>query len=77
MVYPANAGLVTQEESWPADVRAVRTVFLESDEGRQRGSATPRFILFQDGKVVLTVTGNAGWKDKMWPMIQDVTGTKA
>jgi len=26
---------------------------------------------------LLTVTGNAGWKDKMWPTIQDVTGTKA
>ncbi|MDP2332331.1 MAG: hypothetical protein Q8M19_16715 [Reyranella sp.] len=68
---------MTKEESWPAAARAVRTVFLASDDGKQRGSATPRFILFQDGKIVLTVTGNAGWKDKMWPMIQEVTGTKA
>jgi hypothetical protein len=68
---------VTKEESWPAEARAVRTVFLESDEGKSRPAATPRFILFRDGKVVLTVTGNAGWKDKMWPTIREVTGTKA
>ena len=65
------------EESWPAAARPIRTAFLASEEGKQRPSATPRFILFQDGKVLLAVTGNAGWKDKMWPMIQDVTGTKA
>jgi hypothetical protein len=77
VVYPANADLVPQEESWPAAARPVRTAFLDSDEGKANPSATPRFILFKDGKVVLTVTGNAGWKDKMWPMIQEETGTKA
>ncbi len=65
------------EESWPAAARPVRTAFLDSDEGKARPAATPRFILFKDGKIVLTVTGNAGWKDKMWPMIQEMTGTKA
>ena len=55
----------------------MRTAFLDSDEGKARPSATPRFILFKDGKVALTVTGNAGWTDKMWPMIQEATGTKA
>ena len=59
MVYPANADLVPKEESWPAAARPVRTAFLDSDEGRARPAATPRFILFQDGKVVLTVTGKA------------------
>ena len=77
MVYPANADLVPTEENWPAAARPIRTAFLDSDEGKARPSATPRFILFQDGKVVLTVTGNAGWKDRMWPMIQEATGTKA
>lgn len=77
MVYPANADLVRKEESWPAAARPVRIAFLDSDEGKTRPSATPRFILFKDGEVVLTVTGNAGWKDKMWPMIQEATGTKA
>ena len=77
MVYPANAGLVTAEESWPAATKAVRTAFLDSDEGKANGSKTPRFILFQDGNVVLTVTGNAGWKDQMWPKLVEVTGTKA
>jgi len=27
--------------------------------------------------VILAVSGNAGWKDKMWPKIVEVTGTKA
>ena len=65
------------EESWPAPARPIRTVFLESEEGKSRGSATPRFILFRDGKILVTVTGNPGWKEKMWTMIQDVTATKA
>ena len=77
MVHPANADLLMVDASWPAATKAVRTAFLDSDEGKTRASATPRFILFQDGKVVLTVTGNAGWKDKMWPRIAEITGTKA
>ena len=77
MVYPANSDLVTAEASWPDAARPVRTAFLDSDEGKTGGSKTPRFILFQDGKIVLTVTGNAGWRDKMWPKIVEITGTKA
>lgn len=65
------------EESWPVAARPIRAAFLASDEGKTRPSATPRFILFQDGKILLAVTGNAGWKDKMWPTIQEVTATKA
>ena len=41
-----------------------------------RPDATPRFILAQDGKVILAVTGNAGWKEKMVPKLQEVTGAK-
>lgn len=48
-----------------------------SDEGAQRGNVTPRFILAQDQKIVFTATGNAGWRDKMWPKILEVTGTAA
>lgn len=48
-----------------------------SDEGAQRGNATPRFILAQDNKIIFTTTGNAGWKEKMWPKILEVTGTAA
>ncbi len=77
VVYPANAGLVMAEASWPAMARPVRTAFLESEDGKTSPNATPRFILFQDGKIVLTVTGNGGWKDRMWPRIQEVTATKA
>ncbi|MBM3650727.1 MAG: hypothetical protein FJX11_23370 [Alphaproteobacteria bacterium] len=77
MVYPANADLITAEASWPAAAKAIRTTFLDGEEGKTRATATPRFILVQDGKIVLTVTGNAGWKDKMWPKIAEMTGTKA
>ena len=79
VVYPANAGLVMSEASWPAMAQPVRTAFLESEDGKTSPNATPRFILFQDGKIVLTVTGNGngGWKDRMWPRIQEVTATKA
>jgi hypothetical protein len=68
---------VTAAESWPDAAKPVRAAFLASEEAKDRGSATPRFILFQDGKIVLTVTGNGGWKDKMWPKLVEVTGTGA
>ena len=65
------------EQSWPTPARPVRAAFLASEEGKKSPNATPRFILLQDGKIVLTVTGNGGWKEKMWPMIQQVTATSA
>jgi len=37
--------------------------FLASDEGKSRPDATPRFILSQNCKIILAVTGNAGWKE--------------
>lgn len=77
MVYPTNQSLVLKEENWPTDANWVLAAFLASDEGKARPDATPRFILAQDGKVILAVTGNAGWKDKMWPTILEVTGMKA
>lgn len=77
MVHPANQTLVLKEESWPADARWVRKAFLDSEEGKARPDATPRFILAQDGKIILAVTGNAGWKNQMWPRILEVTGTRS
>ena len=77
IVHPANATLILKEGNWPADALWVRTAFLKSDEGMARPDATPRFILAQDGKVILAVSGNAGWKDKMVPKIQELTGAKA
>jgi hypothetical protein len=68
---------VLNEEYWPADAKWVRSAFLDSDEGKAKPDATPRFILAQDGKIILAVIGNAGWKDKMWPKILEVTGTSA
>lgn len=74
-MHPADGTLILREESWPPDARWVLTEFLMSDEGAQRGDWTPRFILARDGKIVFTATGNAGWKEKMWPKIVEVTGT--
>ncbi len=76
-MHPANGDLILKEEFWPQDARWILTDFLMSDEGAQRGNATPRFILAQDSKIVFTTTGNAGWKEKMWPKILEVTGTTA
>ncbi len=73
-MHPANGSLLLKEDSWPADARWVLTEFLMSEEGAQRGSVTPRFILAQNAKIILTVTGNAGYKEKMWPKILEITG---
>lgn len=48
-----------------------------SEEGAQRGNRTPRFILTAKDKIVFTATGNDGWREKMWPKIVEITGTKA
>lgn len=48
-----------------------------SDEGAQHGNWTPRFILAQNDRIAFTITGNAGWKQKMWPKIMEMTGTSA
>lgn len=66
-----------KEESWPADIRWLLTDFQMSDEGAQRAYWTPRFILAQDQKIVLSVTGLDGWNKQMWPKILEVTGTAA
>ena len=58
------------------NMRSRFTDFLMSDEGAQRGNVTPRFILANNKKIVFTTTGNAGWKEQMWPRIEDVTATK-
>ena len=47
-----------------------------SDEG-PRGNWTPRFILGQDGRIIFTATGKMAGRQKMWPKIVEVTGTKA
>ena len=77
IVHPADKPFVLKDEAWQADARWVREAFLASEEGKARPDATPRFILAQDNKVILAVTGNAGWKDKMWPKILETTGTTA
>ena len=76
-MHPANGGLILKEESWPAAARPILFSFLASEEGAQRGNATPRFILAQGNNIVFTTTGNAGWKEKMWPKLLEVTGAKA
>ena len=76
VVHPANQSLVMDEEYWPADTRWIRAAFLASYEGKTQPEDTPRFILAKGGKIILTVTGNADWKDRMWPVILEVTWTK-
>ena len=77
VVHPADQSLILMPEKWPPDSRWILVAFLASEEGAQRPNATPRFILAQDGKILFTATGNAGWKEKMWPKVLEVTGTKA
>jgi hypothetical protein len=76
-VHPANGDLILKEEYWPADARWILTEFLMSDEGAQHGAWTPRFILAGNKKIIFTTTGNAGWKEQMWPKIMEVTESKA
>jgi len=76
-VHPADQSLVLKPEYWPDDAKWILPAFLMSDEGKARPDATPRFILAQDNKIILAVTGNNGWKDQMWPKILEVTGTEA
>lgn len=66
-----------KEEYWPADARWILSAFLTSDDGKAMPDVTPRFILAQDHKIILTVIGNDGWKNEMWPRILEVTRTKA
>jgi hypothetical protein len=77
VVHPADGALILKEESWPQDAVWILTEFLMSDEGAQRGNVTPRFIIAQDQKIVFTATGNAGWKEQVWPRIRTMTGTEA
>ncbi len=77
MVHPADGSLILKEAHWPADARWILTEFQMSDEGAQRGNATPRFILAQNNKILFTATGNDGWKANMLPKLLEVTGTKA
>lgn len=74
-MHPANGSLILKEEHWPKEAHWMLLDFLMSDEGAQRGNITPRFIIGQDRKIVLTSTGNAGWKETIWPRIEQMTGT--
>jgi hypothetical protein len=77
VVHPATFEAMLQEASWPEDLRWLLTDFEMSDEGAQHGLWTPRFFLSEDKKIVLTVTGNDAWKQKMLPAIDQAAGTKA
>ena len=76
-IYPATVSLLLKQESWPADTRWVLDTFLASEDGAQRGTVVPRFLLVQNKQVIFTATGNKGWQEAMWPTIMDVTATKA
>jgi hypothetical protein len=61
-----NGLLILNEEYWPKSALWILTEFLMSDEGAQRGQVTPRFIVAHEQAIVLTATGNAGWKEEIW-----------
>ena len=72
MVYPPDGSGVVKEDNWPEKARPILAEFLFSEEGQSRGSATPRFIVARDNKILITATGNAGWRDKVWPRLQEL-----
>jgi hypothetical protein len=75
VVHTANGSLILNEEYWPKSAIWILTEFLMSDEGAQRGQVTPRFIVAHEQVIVLTATGNAGWKDKILPKLEDMAKT--
>ena len=76
-VYPVDSSLLLRQDTWPPHLRWVLDTFLASEDGVQRGRATPRFFLVQNRQITFTATGIAGWRDAMWPMILSVTQTQA
>jgi hypothetical protein len=76
IVHPADQTLVLKQEYWPANAKWILPAFLMSDEGKAMPDVTPRFILAQDHKIVLTFIGNDGWKNRMWPKILELRGPR-
>ena len=74
-MYPSDASGVLKEANWPEAARPILNEFLFTEEGKSRGSATPRFIVARGSQILVTATGNAGWRDTVWPKIQELAKT--
>ena len=75
VVNAATSKLLSQQQTWPADLRWLLDTFLMSQVGVEEGFEVPRFFLVQNRQVTMSTAGNNAWRDVMWPTILDVTGT--
>ena len=73
VIYPAKSSLLSKPQTWPADLRWLLDTFLMSQVGVQEGFEVPRFFLVQNKQVTFSTSGNSGWREVMWPTLQDVT----
>lgn len=73
VIYPAHSALLSKQQTWPADLRWLLDTFLMSQIGVQEGFEVPRFFLVQNRQVTFSTSGNNGWREVMWPTLQDVT----
>ena len=73
VIYPERSALLSKQQTWPADLRWLLDTFLMSQVGVQEGFEVPRFFLVQNKQVTFSTSGNSGWREVMWPTLQDVT----
>lgn len=73
VIYPARSALLSKQQTWPADLRWLLDTFLMSQVGVQEGFEVPRFFLVQNKQVTFSTSGSNGWREVMWPTLQDVT----
>jgi len=73
VIYPERSAMLSKQQTWPADLRWLLDTFLMSQVGVQEGFEVPRFFLVQNKQVTFSTSGNNGWREVMWPTLQDVT----
>jgi hypothetical protein len=73
VIFPEKSSMLAKQQTWPADLRWILDVFLMSQVGVQEGFEVPRFFLVQNKQVTFSTSGNSGWREVMWPTLQDVT----
>ena len=73
VIYPERSALLSKQQTWPTDLRWLLDTFLMSQVGVQEGFEVPRFFLVQNRQVTFSTSGNNGWREVMWPTLQDVT----
>jgi hypothetical protein len=73
VIYPEKSSMLSKQQTWPADLRWLLDTFLMSQVGVEEGFEVPRFFLVQNKQVTFATSGNDGWREVMWPTLQDVT----